>query len=38
MISDSETQTEPTEELPAPRIEEIEEEWASLGCECDADF
>jgi hypothetical protein len=24
--------------LPEPRIEELEEEWASLGCSCDRTF
>lgn len=26
------------QELPPPRIEQIEEEWAALGCGCDTDW
>ena len=26
------------EELPEPQVEELEEEWAALSCDCTGDF
>jgi hypothetical protein len=33
-----ETVTEVETELPAPRIEDLEDEWTALGCGCQTDW
>ena len=30
--------SEQAEELPAPTIEEIEQEWAVMSCDCDCEW
>jgi hypothetical protein len=35
---DNETDKEQLEQEPVPTIEELEDEWAALSCDCGGDF